>query len=75
MLLPARRSKGLEDPGRLCKLPEHLMAHAQPWNPEVPALGVARHFARVLGDVNDNSMFKMCAVRKFLRMASRYILP
>lgn len=43
---------GLEGPGCLCKLPKHLMVHAQPWNPEVPALGVARHFAKVLGNEN-----------------------
>lgn len=30
------------------------MVPAQPWNPEVPALGVARYFAKALGDGNDN---------------------
>lgn len=29
-----------------------MMAYARPWNPEVPAFGVARHFAKVLSDRN-----------------------
>ena len=33
------------------------MAHARHWNPEVPVLGVARHFAKALGDGNDNREF------------------
>lgn len=35
-------------------MPECLLAYAQPWNTEMPTLGVARHFARVLGDGTDN---------------------
>lgn len=46
---------GLEGPGWLFKLPECLTAHARPWNPEVPALGVASHFAKALGNANDNT--------------------
>lgn len=42
----------LEGPELLCKLPECLMAHVWPWNPEVSAFGVARHFAKALGDRN-----------------------
>lgn len=43
---------GLEGSAWLSKLPEHLMAHARPWNREMPAIGEARHFAQVLGDGN-----------------------
>ena len=46
----------LEGPGRLYKLPERLMAHAWRWNLEVPALGVARHFIKALGDGDNNSV-------------------
>ena len=54
MTVPHISQVGLEGPGSLCKLAEHLMAHVWSWNPEVPALGVARHFAKVLEDGNDN---------------------
>lgn len=42
---------GFEGPGWLCKLSEHFMVLAQQRNLEVPALGVGRHFARVLAVV------------------------
>lgn len=43
---------GLEGPGWLCELTEHLMV--QPWSLKEPALGVTRHFAKVLVDRNDD---------------------
>ena len=49
---------GLADPGKLCKLPEYLMAHAWSWTLEVPVPGVAKHSARTLATLdggNDNS--------------------
>lgn len=52
-------SRGLEDPGWLCKLPGRLMAHSWSWNPKVPVPEVAKHSeARTLatlGGVDDNS--------------------
>ncbi|CAO2612534.1 hypothetical protein LEMLEM_LOCUS15649 [Lemmus lemmus] len=54
-------SPGLEGRGWLCKLPERLMAYGRPWNPEVPAFGVARLFANVLGKGNDNTLHFWCA--------------
>lgn len=33
------------------------MVHTWPWNPEVPVLGVARHFAKALDDGNDDTEF------------------
>lgn len=44
---------GLEVSWWLRKSPERLMAHVWLWNLEVPELGVARHFAKALGDEND----------------------
>ena len=41
-----------------CDLPEHLMTPAWPWNLEVPVLGVARHFAKVLDNGNTHSHLK-----------------
>lgn len=43
---------GLEGLGWLCKLSEHLMARVWPSNPEVPAFGLIRHFAKALDDGN-----------------------
>lgn len=45
---------GLEEPGWLCKLPKHLLAHVRPWNPEVPvkALGDGNHNIRKMEDRN-----------------------
>ena len=54
MTVPHISHVGLEGPGYLCKLAEHLMAHVWPCNPEVTALGVARHFAKMLDDGNYN---------------------
>lgn len=36
-------------------LPEYLMAPTQLWNLEVPALAVARHFARTLATLGDGN--------------------
>lgn len=49
---------GLEGHGWLCKLPGTLESTCATWNPQVPALGVARHLVKVLGDENDEILSK-----------------
>lgn len=52
---------GLEGPGWLCKLPEILcFRHMRGPGPEVPALGVAKYFAKALSDGNDNNKDSSC---------------